>query len=380
MPDNLPPPPGDVRNRPAAATAEQNPPAAQAEPVRHHPLRTLLIIVGVCVVLVVAALWLFRYITVGQYFVGTDDAYVSADSSLAATKISGYVTAVPVQDNQLVAKGQLLAQIDPRDYQNALTIAAADAQAAQAAILSDRAQLALQQANIAGAAAAVTGDQARLAFAARDQRRYQSLAGSGASTQQDTEQAGTGVQTAEAALAGARATLLTTQRQVDVLNAALLQAQASLTQAEARQQQAALDLSHTDITAPFDGMVGDKTVQIGDYVQTGTELMAIVPLAQVYVIANYKETQITHLLPGQKVRIDVDGFPALKVRGTVASVAPASGQEFALLPPDNATGNFTKIVQRVPVKIWIDLNNNLIGRLRPGMSVEPEIDTRTPNG
>ncbi len=165
-----------------------------------------------------------------------------------------------------------------------------------------------------------------------------------------------------------------------MLNAATLQAKASLVQTQARAAQAALDLSHTDILAPFDGWVGDKTVQVGDYLQNGTELMAIVPLAHVFVMANYKETQITHLQPGQKVQIGVDGFPALKVTGSVASVAPASGQEFALLPPDNATGNFTKIVQRVPVKIWINLDNNLIGKLRPGMSVEPDIDTRAPKG
>ena len=166
------------------------------------------------------------------------------------------------------------------------------------------------------------------------------------------------------------------ERRVDVLNADLAQAEASLTQAEARTQQAALNLSHTDIRAPFDGVVGDKTVALGDYLQPGTQIMAVVPLSQVYVLANYKETQITNIRPGQQVDVDVDAFPGLKVTGWVDSVFPDSGQEFALLPPDNATGNFTKIVQRVPVKIYLHLTPELIGKLRPGLSVEPSIDTR----
>ncbi|HYP63582.1 MAG TPA: HlyD family secretion protein, partial [Acidocella sp.] len=134
---------------------------------------------------------------------------------------------------------------------------------------------------------------------------------------------------------------------------------------------------HTQVVAPFDGMVGNKTVAVGDYLQPGAQVMAVVPLDQVYVIANYKETQITNIRPGQKVRLSVDGFPDLKVTGHVDSIYPSSGQAFALLPPDNATGNFTKIVQRVPVKILLDLTPELVGKLRPGMSVEPEIDTRT---
>ena len=193
---------------------------------------------------------------------------------------------------------------------------------------------------------------------------------------QNTEQANTDVATAQATLAADQANLLAAHRQVDVLNAALAQAQASLAQANAHVEQAALNLGHTEIRAPFDGIVGNKTVAVGDYLEAGTQIMAIVPLSQVYVIANYKETQITHIKAGQHVSLVVDAFPGLKVTGTVDSIAPASGQEFALLPPDNATGNFTKIVQRVPVKIVLDLTPDLIGKLRPGLSVEPNIDTR----
>ncbi len=345
-----------------------------------HPGRRLLgIVIGVAVAAALIV-WLVYYLLVGQYYIATDDAYIAADSSMIAAKISGYVTSVPVQDNQPVKAGDILATIDPRDYQAAAAAAQADIAASQAAFASDQAQLDLQQAKIAAAQAAVLGDQARVAFAASNQRRYASLSGSGASPRQTSDQAATDLATASAQLAADQAGLLGANRMVAVLNAAAAQAQANLEQAQARAQTAALDLSHAQIRAPFDGVVGNKSVAVGDYLQTGAMIMAIVPVDQVYVIANYKETQITRLAPGQPVSIVVDGFPDLKVTGTVASIAPSSGQEFALLPPDNATGNFTKIVQRIPVKIWINLNPDLIGKLRPGMSVEPDIDTSHAQG
>ncbi len=247
---------------------------------------------------------------------------------------------------------------------------------AEAEIADDQALLNLQGSKIAAAQAAVAGDAAKLAFAIQDQRRYAALSARGASPVQTADQADTSVQTARAALAADQATLQAAQRQVDVLKAQTLGANAAAARARAQLAQAQLNLAHTAIRAPFAGIVGDKTVADGDYLQPGTQIMAIVPLSQVYVVANYKETQITRVVPGQHVRIRVDGFPALKVRGYVSSVFPASGQEFALLPPDNATGNFTKIVQRVPVKILLDLTQAEIGKLRPGMSVEPDIDTR----
>jgi membrane fusion protein (multidrug efflux system) len=320
--------------------------------------------------------WGVQYLLVGQYFVSTDDAYVTADSSLIAAKVSGYVTKIAIRDGEAVRRGQLLVSIDPRDYQTALAEAQADSAAARAAIANDQAELSLQQAKIAAAAATLQGDQARLAFAVQNQHRYANLAATGASPIQATQQADTDLATARATIAADQAALLGANRQVNVLNAALAQAIASLGQSTARTAQAALDLSHTKIRAPFDGIVGNKTVALGDYLQTGTQIMAIVPLSQVYVLANYKETQITNIRPGQHVTLGVDAFPSLKVTGTVDSIAPASGQEFALLPPDNATGNFTKIVQRVPVKIVLDLTPDVVGKLLPGISVEPSIDTR----
>ncbi|MGO9817336.1 MAG: HlyD family secretion protein [Acidocella sp.] len=319
---------------------------------------------GAAVVIAIALLtWIASYLLVGQYLVSTDDAYLAADSSLIAAKVGGYVTEVAIDNGQAVKPGQLLVVIDPRDYQNAL--AAAKAEAA-----NEEAALVLQQAKIAAAKAAVQGDIARLAFAERNQMRYASLSAKGASPEQETEQATTDLAAARAQLDADNANLQAAIAEVEVLNAALARAKAEAAQA-------ALDLTHAEIRAPMAGIVGNKSVSVGDYLQPGTQIMAIVPLAQVYVLANYKETQITHMVPGQKVTVHVDGFPSLDVRGYVDAIYPASGQTFALLPPDNATGNFTKIVQRVPVKILLDLTPDEIGKLRPGMSVEPEIDTRS---
>jgi membrane fusion protein (multidrug efflux system) len=340
------------------------------------PWKRLAIIAAGILILAGLIIWALYYFMVGQYFVSTDDAYIGADTSIIAPKIGGYVTQVLVNNNWHVAKGQLLLTIDDRDYQTALAGAKADLQAAGAAIFSDRAQLELQQAKIAGAAALVEGDKAKLAFAQSDDRRYASLNAIGATTEQNSEQASTDLQSAKATLDADNAALLAAKLQVNVLNAALAQATASLAQSYARAQQAALDLSHTQIRAPFAGVIGNKTVAVGDYLTPGTQVMAVVPLDQVYVTANYKETQLGGVRPGQKVSILVDTYPGLKVTGLVDSISPSSGQEFALLPPDNATGNFTKIVQRIPVKIDIALNRQLIGLLLPGMSVEPTIDTR----
>ena len=345
------------------------------QPSSHR--RRLLVGAGIVVALLALGIWLINYLLVGQYFVSTDDAYLAADSSLTAAKVSGYVTAVAVNENQPVKQGQLLARIDPRDYQNAVNEAQAGLSSAKAEVANDQALLALQPAKIAAAAAAVQADEARLSFAEQNQRRYASLSAKGASPVQNTEQANTDLLTAQAGLAADQAGLQAAQRQVAVLKAGLQGAKAAAIRAQAQLAQAQLNLAHTAIRAPFAGIVGNKTVAVGDYLQPGTQIMAIVPLSQVYVLANYKETQITHLHPGQGVNISVDGFPGLKVRGHVDSIYPSSGQEFALLPPDNATGNFTKIVQRVPVKILIDLTPQEIGKLRPGMSVETDIDTRS---
>jgi membrane fusion protein (multidrug efflux system) len=334
-----------------------------SQPKTASPARRWLLPVAAVIVIIALAVWGVNYLLVGQCFVSTDDAYLAADSSIIAAKVSGYVTQVNVLQDQPVHKGDLLAVIDPRDYQNAVA-------AANAVVDNDIAALTLQQARIDAARATLAGDTAREAYDAADDARYAHLASNGGATQQQADQAGTGLATIRAQIDADNANLRGALTQVDVLNAALAQAKANAAQA-------ALDLANTRITAPFDGVVGNKTVAEGDYLQPGTAIMAVVPLNQVYVVANFKETQITAIAPGQTVSVHVDGFPDLSVTGHVDSIFPASGQTFALLPPDNATGNFTKIVQRVPVKIVLDLTADEIGKLRPGMSVEPEIDTRT---
>ena len=312
----------------------------------------------------------------GRFLVSTDDAYMQADNVIIAPKVSGYISDVAVQDNQPVHAGQVLARIDDRDYRTALDVARSDVQAQAAAIANLAQQIEQQRFVIAQARATIDADRAALAFAHEDWARYATLAKSGAGTIQSAQKTSSDVTEKQAVLDRDTAAVGAAQKQSEVLATQLAQARATLAQRQAAQQQAELNLAYTTITAPVDGTVGVRTLRVGQYVQAGTQLMAVVPLQQVYVTANYKETQLTDVRAGQPVSIDVDMFPGDAVHGVVDSIAPASGQEFALLPPDNATGNFTKIVQRLPVKIAIDPHDPLIGRLRPGMSVEATIDIR----
>ena len=275
----------------------------------------------------------------------TDDADLQADNVIISPKVSGYLSQVLVQDNQPVHAGQVLARIDDRDYRTAQAVAQANVDAERAAIDTLTQQIERQRLTVVEAHATVDADQAALTFAGQDYQRYTSLSKIGASTTQDAQRATSEIQERRAALARDDAATGADEKQVDVLGAQLKEAQALLMQRQADLHQAELNVSYTTITAPEDGAVGARTLRVGQYVQAGTQLMAIVPLQAVYVVANYKETQLTDVHAGQPVTIDIDTFPGDIVHGAVNSVAPASGQEFALLPPDNATGNFTKIVQ-----------------------------------
>jgi membrane fusion protein (multidrug efflux system) len=317
-----------------------------------------------------------RYWQVGRFQVSTDDAYVQADSITIAPRVAGYIAQVPVTDNQPVKSGQVLARIDDRDLRTALDQAVADRAAAESRIANIAAQLDLQQSVISEAKAQLASAEAAASFAAQDQKRYSELAHTGAGSVQQAQQTQSLLLQRAADLQRAHAALTNAEQQVAVLQSAAAEARAALQHAGAVEQQAQLNLSYATIVAPADGTVGARSLRVGQYVQAGTPLMAIVPLHVVYVVANYKETQLTHVHPGQPVDIEVDTFPGQTVHGAVDSIAPASGQEFALLPPDNATGNFTKIVQRIPVKIVLRSDTALAGMLRPGMSVEPTIDTR----
>ena len=319
-----------------------------------------------------------HYWQTGRFMVDTDDAYVEADNTLIAPRVSGYISQVLVADNQPVKTGQVLARIDDRDYRTALNQAVADRQTAEADIRSIDAQLTLQQSLIEQANQQVAGADAALHFAQQEHARYQTLSRSGAGTIQSDQQSQSQLIQRTAELGRAGSAMMAARQQVDVLQAARVKAVAQLQHYHAAEQQAQLNLGYTVLTAPVDGTVGARTLRVGQYVQAGTQLMAIVPLDATYIIANYKETQLTHVRPGQPVGITVDTFPDARIHGHVDSISPASGLQFALLPPDNATGNFTKIVQRLPVKIVLDREPGTAAYLlRPGMSVEPSIDTRT---
>src|SRR6201996_9010408 len=339
-------------------------------------LRKLLLTGAALVALAGGAWYGWDYWTVGQYQVSTDDAYVKADNTTIAPKVSGYLHQVLVGDNERVRAGQTLARIDDRDFKVALDQAKADVAAARAAISSKQAQLEVQQAVINAAQAPIDVDDANVPFAAQDNKRYATLANSGYGSVQNAQLSQSKIASAEATRARDTANLTSATKQVDLLKAEIVQAEASLARAQAMQSQAELNLSYTTIIAPIDGVVGNRTLRTGQYVQAGTQLMSVVPARGAYVIANYKETQLTDVQAGQAVDIDVDMFPGKPVHGHVDSLAPASGQEFALLPPDNATGNFTKVVQRIPVKILLDQGSLLSVVLRPGMSVYPSIDTK----
>jgi membrane fusion protein (multidrug efflux system) len=340
-------------------------------------LRRVLLATAAVAVLSGASYYGYHYVTVGRFLISTDDAYVKADNTTIAPKVSGYLTEVLVGDNERVAGGQVLARIDDRDFRVVLSQAKADVAATQAAILSKQAQLDAQQAIIDAARATLDVDKAQLTFAEQENKRYSDLATSGYGSVQNAQQAQSRISTAQATLRRDTANLASALKQVDLLKADISEATAQAARAEAAQAQAELNLSYTTITAPIDGVVGNRTLRTGQFVQAGTQLMSVVPATGAYVVANFKETQLTDVRKGQAVDIKVDMFPGQVVHGHVDSIAPASGQEFALLPPDNATGNFTKVVQRIPVKIVFDAGNQPGIDLRPGMSVIPTIETHS---
>jgi membrane fusion protein, multidrug efflux system len=313
----------------------------------------------------------------------TNDAYVRAELTRLSSRVAGEVLTVAANDFQRVKAGDLLVQIDPADYQAQVAQAEAGVAGAQAALDNLSNQVELQYATIAQAEAAQVSAAALEVEARQEQERQQSLSQTEAGTRQKFEQATAAYAKAQADVRASRAVIAAQRHQLEVLSGTKKQRAADLEAAKATLAAAKLKLGYTRIAAPFDGVTGERQVQPGDYVNIGTNLINVVPLPNVYVIANYKETQLTWVKPGQRVDITVDSFPNGKLRGRVERIAPASGSQFALLPPDNATGNFTKVVQRIPVRIHFDNNQPLLERLLPGMSVVTSIhtdDAGTTNG
>jgi membrane fusion protein (multidrug efflux system) len=314
--------------------------------------------------------------TTWRFLQSTDDAYVASDVSVISPKIEGYIKKVRVQDNQAVNKGDVLFVIDDSDFAAKVAQAEAAVATEEAAVATYGSRLDLQKAMIAQAQAAVESAAADLVRAQQDYKRYAALMTTDFASRQRYEQAQADARKADAEAARTRAALAAAQSQEGVLNSQRREEQARLQQARANLQLADNDLRDTVIRAPVAGIAGNRAGQIGQYVKPGTELLSLVPLPRVYVTANFKETQLTRIRPGQRAEVAVDAYPDNALVGTVESFAPASGAEFSLLPPDNATGNFTKIVQRVPIRIALPTKEPLARLLRPGLSVTVTVDTR----
>lgn len=351
---------------------------------RHKPLWIGASVVACFLVAGYGVHW-WRY---GRFMQETDDAYVRADVVTISPRIAGYVASVQVDDNQPVKAGDILLRIDDRDYrarvqqaEAAVAVARASLAAQQAALVNMDAQIDQQRSHIVKADADIRAAEAEAHRTDMDFHRFQTLAGQRAASLQQAQATEAESHKAAAALAGSIAAASGERSHVQVLRserrqreAALEQAGAELQQAQATLRLANIDLENTVVRAPADGVAGQRSVRAGQYVEPGLPLLAIVPIQAAYVIANYKETQMHALRPGQPVTLAVDTFDGIQIRGHVASLSPASGSLFALLPPDNATGNFTKVVQRIPVKILIDDLAQI--ELRPGMSVIATVDTR----
>jgi membrane fusion protein (multidrug efflux system) len=344
-------------------------------PARAAWVRRML--VGAPLLALAAALAGYLYYDLhSRYFQSTNDASLQTDQVAISSKLAGYVAAVPVRENQAVAAGALLTQIEPVDYRTRLAAAeasAASAAAAETAMLASRAEA---QAGIASARANLRAAQANLAFAARETARYRPLVEQGAEPASALSQTIANRDRSAAEVEAARAALAQAGSRVETTTAQAAQLAAEADAARVQRQAAANDLTATHLTAPVAGRVANRSVRVGQYVQPGMRLMTLVPDQDIYVVANFKETQVGLMRPGQPAKIRIDALPGVTFRGVVSSVTPGTGANFSLIPPQNATGNFTKIVQRVPVRIRIDAGPAAQRVLAPGLSLEVVVDTR----
>ncbi len=339
--------------------------------------RRTLLLFGIVLLAVAALGWFgYRWWTVGRFFDSTDDAYVGGDVTVIAPKVPGFIAEVAVTDNQPVHQGDLLLRIDDRDYRAALAKAVAAVAGQQASLANLDATRRLQLAVIAQAQAGIAAAQAEITRAGDDQARYRLLSASAAASLQAFQKADAEYKQAVAGGQKAQAALDQAQRQLDVIDTQKQQVEAALAGAVADRDTAQLNLGYTALRAPIDGVVGNRSARKGAYATVGAQLIAIVPARGLWVDANFKENQLAGIRPGQTAEITADVLPDRVFHGHVLSLAPATGAQFSVLPAENATGNFTKIVQRVPVRILLDGEGSLLGRLRPGLSVTAEVDER----
>ena len=360
---------------PAPAAPEPTVPALDAAPARKRPLKRVVLFAMLAAALGIGSSVGWQWWTVGRFFVATDDAYVQADISVLAAKVSGYLESVPVVNGVSVKKGDTIAKLDDGDYRLALQ-AARDKLATQESTIARIARQAeAAQAQVAQAAAQLDATRADAVRAEADFARSMQMQADYVAksridqTRADRDRTEASVKAMEAGLAAARAN-------VDVLQAQKREAESVAAELRTAVDRARRDLDFSVIRAPFDGVVGNKAVEAGAYVAPGTRIAALVPLQSVHIDANFKETQVQRMRPGQPVTVTVDAYPDREIQGVVESFSPASGSVFSLLPPDNATGNFTKIVQRLPVRVRVPEAVAREGLLRPGLSAVVRVDTR----
>jgi membrane fusion protein (multidrug efflux system) len=364
----------EVPVQPAAPVAA---PAAEAPAKKKRSVRSFLLPIIGLALLGAGSYYGYNYWTDGRFMISTDDAYVQADMSFVSPKISGYIDKVLVSENQQVKAGDPLFVIDNGDYK--IAVAQAEAQIATLAKTLDRidAQTKAAQASLQQAQAQKVADQAAADNAGRAQLRAAQLLKTHVGTQAQLDDAQTALDQAKAALVGADAQITAAQANIGVLEAQRAESASTLASLQLTRDKAQRDLSFTVLKAPYDGVVGNRSVEQGDLVSPGQKLAVVVPMDKLYIVGNFKETQLGRMVPGEKVRITVDAIDGQTFEGTVSSLAPASGAVFSLLPPENATGNFTKVVQRVPVRIDVPADVLKTGKLRAGLSVVVAVDSRT---
>ena len=344
---------------------------------RNLLVRVGILLTAVVIVVVFAGEWVGW--TSGRTRQTTDNAYVRGDITPLSAKVEGILRAVPVKDFQLVKAGDLLVEIVDDDYRARVEQAEADVLSAEATIANIKARKAVQKRMVEEAEQQIAATKADVERSSLEAQRQRTLVQSTFGTAQRLEVAVADERRLRALLSRDELDLEAKRTQLAVLDTEESQLRAALKARQAMLDLARISLGYTRVTAPIDGMVGERNVRAGQYVRPGTQLITVVPLDTVWVVANYKETQLTRVRPGQRVAITVDTFPGITISGRVDGLSPASGAQFSLLPPDNATGNFTKVVQRIPVKIVLDTDHGLKDRLRPGMSVVTTIDTDTPS-
>ena len=363
--------------RPPSRFASASVAASLPVPPKRRPVKRLVLAALLLAVAGYGGHLAYAWWTDGRFLVRTDDAYVQGDITLLAAHAEGYVVAVEVVNNQEVRAGDVIARIDDGDYRLALQAAQNRLATQESAIARIGRQIEAGQSGITRAEAALDAARADATHAAAEYERQSKLARTEFTSQSRLDEATWDRARSEALIRSGEAAAEVERANVDVLRAEQAEAERVAAELRTAVAKAERDLAFTVVRAPVDGVIGNKAVQVGSYVKADTRLAALVPLASVHVDANFKETQLTHLRPGQAVRLAVDAYPEHDIKGTVQSIAPASGSVFSLLPPENATGNFTKIVQRVPVRIAVDPEALRPGLLRPGLSVVVDVDTRT---